>query len=320
MKTKNNLFSAVASRTDKDQLIKIDVPVRVFSAQAEQLRWDVLLQGKITFQQWQSLNAFVRPESGGAEKSPRIIVTLTHSSIDPISKSYPISALQGFLLFVQSRITDAVESKVQEMTSVQFKWKQNTDGIGVPVPLAPLRIPADRLMPPQLGSDSHAINIKVTRRARETLDKLCVDTIKRGFEAGGALLGTMTNLNTIEILDVFCATADDATPEKFVFQPRFWLDVNARLAGTDACVIGWCHSHVCEAGFPDTLSTRDLEVFHMHFPAPWSLAALLCASSAQSVTKWFGWSADGNVVQLQPKLSEDPTKTIEGEKPCQRHL
>jgi len=309
MTANNEGFYFIASCGEHLRTTATHVPARVFSGQVEQLRWSMLQQGQISAEQWYSAKAFVRPAAFDKDNQSRIAVTLVVAAHDPIIKSFAIAELQGLRLFAQSRFGDENESAKSEVMSLELEWQGSKDTLGMPVPLLPLRIPMASARCSQ-SRKAQTSYLSISQRAIAAFDALSAGATKHGAETGGCLVGRIASLKTLEILDVFAAQGNNASAEQFAFKRRFWLDANLRLSATDCSVVGWCHSHLCDAGYPRTLSRQDLEIFHLHFAAPWSIGVLLCASQDKTETKWFSWD-NGNVVELS--IEPEKIEILKGE-------
>lgn len=299
-----------------DGFAKVRLPNRVFSPLAEQLRWDSIRSGKITFDDWSSVAAYAAAWSADTSRFEQVAISLVTQSGNPLCRCFTVSRLQGLELFITSRLLTS--SDRPQCLKVSLEWSGGKTKWGVPVPLLPLQLPVAKLMPHRRnGPDIEPSLLFVRENVRMTLEELSTESIKQEAEMGGCLIGRIPDLDSIVVTDAVCALTDAASSEQFYFNPRFWLDVSSGLAHSGTRILGWFHSHLCDLGFPRDISHRDLEIFHKHFTAPWSVAALICASNELLEIKWFGWQ-QGCVVPVETQPAAITADRAQGEISWQR--
>ena len=112
------------------------------------------------------------------------------------------------------------------------------------------------------------------------------------------MIGRLEDPDTLYIQELLEASNAGASAGHFTFDPRFWLELGERLDESPGLrLLGWVHTHLIDGGAPGALSTRDVATAHEHFRSPWSVAALICASSTRPETRWFGWR-DGGMEEM----------------------
>lgn len=299
--------------------IALNLPSWVFSQLAEQLRWDSLRVGHIGLAEWSTIKAYVTcwPRDEFEPNQVKIDL-LIEGRRNPVSKCYDTSKLQRFDLFVQSSCHRLVGKASQSYEQIKLEWVGPEIRPGLPVPLSPLRVPA---VQPIVLSKSRSylrpLRLIVSEQVELALRQLSEQSLSLGVELGGCLVGQMPDKDTVSITEIVSASQGAGSEAQFKFEPHFWLRVNSRLADTGLHIFGWYHSHLCDEGYPASLSRQDLAIFHNHFAAPWSVGALVCASFRHPAVKWFGWK-DGNVVALEISPKETPAYYVTGGTPCQQ--
>ena len=314
MDDKNEGFYIIADCGDGS--VKVRLPNRVFSPLAEQLRWDSIRAGLISRDDWFKVAAFAAAWPTGAPQFEQVVISLVTQSGNPLCRCFAVSRLQGLDLFITSRLLTSSDSP--QCQEVILEWSGGKTEWGVRVPLSPFKLPFGKFMRksrPDLPIGPS--RLFVSENVKVTLEELSNESIRRKAELGGCLIGRIPDLDSVVVTDAVCALPDVASPEQFHFNPRFWLDVSSGLAHSGTRILGWFHSHLCDSGFPRALSHCDLEIFHKHFTAPWSVAALICASKEQFEIKWFGWQ-QGCVVPVETQPAAITADRSQGEISWQR--
>ena len=303
----------LAERTDRTLLV--DIPSRIFSPLAEQLRWDSLRAGNLRLEDWSGIKAFASLDSADESEDAELVITLVQQDGNRICRRHSIADWQGLALFAQSTLSNNNQTGSGQAYKIGLRWSGNHDELGLAVPLSPLCIPVEKVQAPSKPTSKPGpLKVFVTKDVSSALTDLAEQSLKHEVEVGGCLLGRMPDLDNIVITEAACASKAEASEGQFSFDPRFWLDVNTRSVGTGTKILGWFHSHLCDNGYPTSLSSLDILVFHAHFVAPWSVGALICASADESEVKWFGWQ-DGCVVPVaaaETESSQLVSKTPKG--------
>lgn len=298
--------------------ISADLPTRMFSQLAEQLRWDSLRTGRISPSEWSAIKAYVAICSTDKSEQTQVKISLMRGSANPVSRLYNPSTLQRLELFAHSSCYRFTGICPQHCEKIELKWVGPEVEPGLPLPLLPLRLPVkESSIQPKSRSDSLPLTLIVSKQSQRALKELSEESLKLGAELGGCLIGHMPNIDTIVIREVLYASKEATSVEQFKFEPYFWLNANSYIADIGLHIFGWHHSHLCDSGYPASLSNLDLTVFHNHFAAPWSVAALVCASSNGPEIKWFGWQ-DGNVVAIETTQEQRTVNSVIREISC-RH-
>ena len=295
--------------------VRIHLPNRVFSPLAEYFRWGAFRAGNISFGDWSKITGYASAWPEDTSQFEQIAISLVAQSRRLLRRCFSVSNLQALELFITSRLPSCFDNL--QCLKINFEWTEGENEWGVPVPLLPLQHPVIKLMHQRTnGLDIEAPTVFVCKNVEIILKNLSKESIKREAELGGCLIGQIPDLDSIVVTDAVCALTNAASPGQFSFTPRFWCDV-AHLANNGTRILGWFHSHLCDLGYPKGLSHCDLEIFHKHFTAPWSVAALICASSQQFEIKWFGWQ-QGCVVQVETQPAVTAEALTEGKVSCQR--
>ena len=292
--------------------VTFDVPRDVFSTLAEQLRFDALRAGLLAPKDWSKVAAHVTTRTLDEEtRSTAFVVTITLvGGAKPIRRIYRPGQIERFRMYVQRQLAKYPDFVGGE---AEIHWKGLEQSLEVP--LAPLVLPVhSRPRECDHPNELTAPRLTVTGNVMERLSVLANDSLSRGIEQGGCLIGRLPDLDNIVIDRVVRAPDAGGTSVRFCFDPRFWTGLLDDAVGPDCRIVGFVHSHLIDHGHGETLSARDLETAHLHFGMPWSIAGLVCASKRQSSVRWFGWQ-DGTMSELDepmalfPPADNEPAKT-----------
>lgn len=295
--------------------VSVPVPARAFSSLAEQLRWEAFRAGRIGESDWSAVSARVVSVADVDSTHGQIGVQLMLGPRKCAERRYRPREIQNLVLLVQDRSADSPCMSGEDAGTWQLCWQGGNDPGGVPVPLSPLQLPTSAC--PQGVRLRHPLppRLIVFDGVTNGLQDLGQESLHREAEIGACLVGHVPDVNTLVITHVVRATGGSASAAEVSFDPRFWLEVAASLKRTGRRVMGWAHSHLCDLGHPRALSRRDLEVLYSHFPAPWSVTSLVCASREEPEVHWFGWR-DGAVTSLPVTESCASPVAATGENRC----
>jgi len=289
------------------QSVSLALPGRVFAPLAEQYRWDLLRSGRLEADAWSSVRAYAVLQPQGDPARSAVTIILVREGRKKLRRTYDISNWQGLALYVGSVLCTEEGTSLPDSVSVRLRFVGGDAGSAVHVPLVPSRLPIEKVV--RRGCDvgnSGLLYLEMSEPATSAFLDLAGATRRQGVELGGCLVGRMPRLDKFVVTELVAAPLSAGSPGSFSFEPRFWLDVGSRLAGAASLrVLGWYHSHLCNAGYPSTLSAQDLAVFYRHFPAPWHIAALVCASTEECELKWYGWR-DGSIGLLGTLKFDQP--------------
>lgn len=278
------------------------LPIDVFSSVAEQLRWDALRTGNLKAEHWSQVQAFVSPVYLDDEKPTQefaFAITLKGDSKD-IRRVYRPAEIQRLRLYVGLRSSDAWGVG----HGLEIHW-YSADKLQVPLAPAELPLPLERIPVPEARQTMAKVKttrLLVTDKARKLLAVLYQKSLAKKTELGGALLGSIPDLDTTMIRELRLAPSSGASEDHFSFEPRFWLEMHRACRRTNNRVVGWAHSHLCKhRKHPRTLSVQDLVTSYSYFNSPWLLTVLVCASPSYPDVKWFGWT-NGSIVEQSDRV------------------
>ena len=290
-------ISAVA--TTKDGRKKIKLPPSVFKTAAEQLRFDAVRSGNLSIDQWSKVQAYASPVCPDeAEPTGEFAFAITlRGDAKAIRILLKPEELQRLGLFVNARLPNEPDAE----SRFEFNWRGDGD---LSVPLAPLRLPILSLNGPSVSQKRckrtlhvEPVRLLVGHKAIRKFVALYKRSLATATELGGCLIGRMVDLDSTLIEDAVIAEDGSASANEFSYDPHFWLSARKTAEQAGKRVMGWIHSHLCDDGYPRTISYRDLLTCHEFFCSPWFVTALVCVSRHKPDVKWFTWSNGALVEQ-----------------------
>ena len=287
----------------KDGRKEIELPPSVFKAAAEQLRFDAIRAGNLSIDQWSKVQAYassVRLDQTEPTEEFVFAITLRGAYKD-IRILLRAEELQRLNLFVNARLSDEPDAE----SCFEFRWKGDGD---LPIPLAPLRLPISPANGPLIPQKrlKRILHLEPVRlifghQAVHKFVELYKRSLTTGTELGACLIGRMVDLDSTLIEDAAIAEDGSASANEFSYDPHFWLRARKTAEQTGNRIMGWIHSHLCDDGYPRTVSYRDLLTCHEFFCSPWFVTGIVCASRNKPDVKWFTWS-NGALVEQTDKI------------------